>query len=125
MLAYWSTLDKNRIDWLAPANEHHVASFPMVPFCSRIEHGRFTFEHRKISLPANNPPEPHAIHGWGYQRRWQLDSHTKNEACLTLEQSAGEWPWRHDMRQWLALHMACYARARGRPLEGGDRRRPV
>ena len=48
------------------------ASFPLVPFSGRINHGRFRFGDRTHSLVPNYPPEPHAIHGDGWTSAWTV-----------------------------------------------------
>ena len=89
--------------WLAAANENHPAAFAMVPFCSRIQHGRFTFEMRDIQLPANNPPEAHAIHGQGFQRPWSLVEAGDSHAAIKYEHASADWPWTYSVQQEIAL----------------------
>lgn len=47
----------------------HYGSFPMVPWCGRIEHGEFRNGGTKYQLPLNSPP--HAIHGTGRDTVWK------------------------------------------------------
>ncbi len=44
--------------------------FPMVPFAGRIRRGRFSFDGAELQLPIGLPP--HAIHGFGYLRPWEV-----------------------------------------------------
>ena len=48
------------------------ASFPLVPFSGRVDHGRFRFDGRSYTLAPNFPPEPHAIHGDGWTSPWTV-----------------------------------------------------
>ena len=90
-------------DILRPAigtdDPRQSSAFPMLPFIGRITNGRFEFEGRRISLPANMPPEPHAIHGRGWQSTWSAD---EGDRELTLSQShdgQNDWPWAYSAKQ--------------------------
>jgi aldose 1-epimerase len=70
------------------------ACFPLVPYCNRIRDGRFTFAGRNVMLPANFPPEPHSLHGFGWQQAWTLESRAETKCVLLHEyDGAGPWPW--------------------------------
>lgn len=75
------------------------AAFPMVPFVGRIAEGRFTFEGRDIALPPNMPPEPHAIHGQGWQVPWRLARQARSSATLVYEHDGSIWPWTYRAEQ--------------------------
>lgn len=90
--------------WLVRPAGEDAASFPLVPFCSRIREGRFTFGSRLVRLPANNPPEVHAIHGHGFQREWELVERTARRAVLRYRHGGSAWPWAYEVQQTLALH---------------------
>jgi aldose 1-epimerase len=68
-----------------------MACFPMVPFANRIAQGRFRHagvEHRV----ARNVPEPHPLHGHGWQAAWTVRN--RDGGSTTLEfRSGAEWPW--------------------------------
>ncbi len=61
-------------------------SFPMVPWAGRLRHGRFRFSGRDHQMPLDLPP--HAIHGLGYVRPWDVEP----TGDLTLELGA-PWPF--------------------------------
>lgn len=61
--------------------------YAMAPFAGRIRNGRFTFGGRTWELPINRAP--HAIHGTGFERPWQV----RDEATLTFELDE-PWPFR-------------------------------
>lgn len=74
-----------------------AACIPLVPWGNRIRLGRFRFGGHEVVLPANNPPERHAVHGIGWVRPWILAELVGASAELVLDHAgaaAGEpWPW--------------------------------
>jgi len=79
------------------------AAFVMVPFIGRIAQGRFDYQGRQISLPANLPPEPHAIHGHGWQAVWQIEAQADTALSLLYYHPADAWPWTYQARQHFTL----------------------
>lgn len=79
------------------------AAFPLVPFSGRIDHGRFSLDGQRIDLPANMPPEPHAIHGHGWQSSWRVGDQSTQRARLELVHAAAAWPWDYQATQTFAL----------------------
>ena len=59
---------------------------------------------RTEALARNFPPEPHAIHGVGFEKPWQVESRAADSAQLRLTHrpDAG-WPWAFDARQRITL----------------------
>lgn len=81
-----------------------MACFPMVPWCNRVRDARFAWRGRDIALPVNFAPEPHSIHGLGWQREWQCEPQTEAECALTLEHAGDtEWPWAWRAMQHIRL----------------------
>lgn len=85
-----------------------TAAFPMVPFIGRITKGQFQFQGTAFTLPPNMPPEPHAIHGHGWQSAWDLSTgsptsiHSTSEGYAQLTHShtgATGWPWPYTATQ--------------------------
>lgn len=77
-----------------------TSSFPLVPYTNRIDRGLFTFAGREVTLPATAGFEPHALHGVGWQRPWQLLHKSPTSADLMLKAGPGpDWPW-----AWTASH---------------------
>jgi aldose 1-epimerase len=77
-----------------------LASFPLVPWSNRIGNGRFVWAGRKIAITPNFAPEPHAIHGIGWEDAWQVAAQSQNSATLTLEHPGdARWPWAFSARQ--------------------------
>ena len=69
------------------------AAFPMVPFVGRIHNGQCAINGSTIQLHPNLQPEPHAIHGYGWQSAWKVSSHEADTITLVHEHSADAWPW--------------------------------
>ncbi len=97
--AYETDLGHERLPWLHAATRDFPASFPLVPFASRIFHGRFEFGGHTVALPGNNPPEPHAIHGHGWQKAWDVTEFSSDMACLRYLHEADAWPWVYEAVQ--------------------------
>jgi aldose 1-epimerase len=97
---------------LRPAREMAVAArdplrlacYVLVPFSNRVRDARFTFEGHTYQLARNFPPEPHAIHGNGWQRAWQVARTDGREAVLALDHDPGRdgadaWPFAYRAEQ--------------------------
>ena len=104
-----------QIHWLRPAtasaladrDARGMACFPLVPFSNRIRDGRFTFGGRAIVLPPNFPPEPHAVHGQGWQAAWTLVEQAPSSATIEYLHAPGAWPFAYRARQSFALEPTC------------------
>lgn len=67
-------------------------SYPMVPWCGRIRHGRFDFQGREYRLPANLGG--HAIHGVGFVMPWEVLEQGPHHAWLELAMPTDHrWPF--------------------------------
>jgi aldose 1-epimerase len=82
------------------------ASFPLVPFCNRIPHGRFVFGGREVVLPPNLPGHPHPLHGQGWRSAWTVESAADGEALLSYEHASDAWPWTYRAEQCFQVHEA-------------------
>ena len=81
-----------------------MSSFPLVPYSNRIGQARFEWQGEAISLRPNFAPEPHAIHGVGWQRRWTVIDNTPASATLSLAHPGDEdWPWPFLAEQHITL----------------------
>ncbi|WP_431043505.1 aldose 1-epimerase [Streptomyces sp. P1-3] len=65
-------------------------SFPMVPWCGRVELGQFRNGGERHQLPLNAPP--HAIHGTGRDTAWRPAHVTETAASFTYDLAA-PWPY--------------------------------
>jgi len=90
---------------ISPNDPRETSAFPMVPFIGRITEGKFAFDGQNIELAENMPPEPHAIHGRGWQTPWDAMSGQQGEICLVhTYEGHDDWPWAYDAKQrFLAL----------------------
>ena len=93
---------------IPPYAQPRLASFVMVPFCSRVTGGRFHYARQQVQLTPNFVPEPHCIHGFGWQSRWRIQDQEANSCTLTYShdvEASGRtgWPWRFHVAQHFAL----------------------
>lgn len=99
-------------DILRPAAQAEIAAglvrrmacYPLVPYSNRIGGAQLRFAGQTQALRPNFAPEPHAIHGVGWQRPWAVQS--QGEASLVLELHHvpdADWPYRFAARQTLSL----------------------
>jgi aldose 1-epimerase len=83
---------------------HSSASYPLVPYSNRIAHAQLHWQGTRYALQANFAPEPHAIHGVGWQRAWAVHAARSDFAHLTLQHTAdADWPLAFDAWQTFAL----------------------
>lgn len=87
-----------------PFDARDYGAFPMLPFVGRIYNGEFQFNGASIQLPANMRPEPHAIHGQGWQTAWRTEALTETTATLLCQHSAETWPWSYEAKQSFQVH---------------------
>lgn len=80
-----------------------AACFPLVPFSNRIADGRLRFRGRTYELASNFPPEPHAIHGHGWQSPWEVADAKPSRAELTFRHAVPGTPFDYEARQVFAL----------------------
>jgi aldose 1-epimerase len=80
-----------------------AACFPLVPFSNRIADGRFRFRGRIYELAKNFPPEPHAIHGQGWQNPWVVAAASADRAELTFRHGVSGTPFDYRARQIFTL----------------------
>jgi aldose 1-epimerase len=77
-----------------------AGSYPLVPFSNRIGQATLHWQGTHHPLVSNNAPEPHAIHGVGWQRPWQLLDGDEQFALLSYEHRADPaWPFAFDCSQ--------------------------
>jgi aldose 1-epimerase len=103
------------LDILRPAPESAIVArrvremgcYPLVPYANRIGHGRLHAGSNIHRLRPNFPPEPHAIHGVGWQRAWRVTESSATRAVMTLSQVPdADWPFRFACTQRFELRDA-------------------
>lgn len=104
-----ATLRRDGLDVLRPmplaaTSPLEAGCFPLVPYCNRIREGRFRFGGHEAVLPRNFAPEPHSLHGIGWQHPWRVERRTESE-CLLVHDYDGEdaWPWAYRTEQRVRL----------------------
>ena len=86
---------------LAAANVRAASCYALVPYSNRIADARLSFAGREYALARNFGDHPHAIHGVGWQRAWDVQEATAHRARLALVHdargvNATAWPWPFD-----------------------------
>jgi aldose 1-epimerase len=92
---------------VAAGNPSNLACFPLVPFANRIGGSRFCFAGREYQLTPNRPPDPMAIHGFGFQAAWRVDAVNHQAARLTYEHHAPNSPFHFRAEQTFHLEPSC------------------
>jgi aldose 1-epimerase len=76
------------------------ASYPLVPFSNRIARAQFQWQGQHHTLRPNFPPEPHMIHGVGWQHAWQVREATPQHCVLDLSHGGdANWPFAFEATQ--------------------------
>jgi aldose 1-epimerase len=82
----------------------HSACFPLVPYANRIAGGRFSFGGRDMALPLNFGDHPNTLHGFGWQRPWEVAEFRPDRARLAHTHNGSDgWPWRYRAEQLFEL----------------------
>lgn len=85
---------------IATPNVRQMACYPLIPYSNRIGQATLEFGQKTHQLRRNFGDEPHAIHGLGWQRRWQVDNQSNDALTLSLRHAAdADWPFRFDAVQ--------------------------
>lgn len=85
-----------------PANSHDVllsSCFPLVPYANRIADGRFTFEGHEVELEVLPQFSPHALHGDGWRKPWEMLDSQDGSISLVYRHAADAWPWSYEATQ--------------------------
>lgn len=90
-----------------------TSSFPLVPYSNRIASGCFDWAGERVSLPPHPIAYPHAIHGVGWQRAWEVTQSRTDAVHMALHHIADSgWPWSFYAEQivsigpdWLTIDM--------------------
>ena len=79
--------------------------FPLVPYSNRIGNGLLPLEGKAYALLRGNfLPEPHSIHGFGWQRVWQVDQQDATSVSLVLKHASDDdWPFSCECRMQFVL----------------------
>lgn len=78
--------------------------YPLVPYSNRIAHATLLWQGTQHPLVRNNGAEPHAIHGIGWQRPWEVLESDERSALLCYEHRPDSaWPFAFDSSQTVQL----------------------
>ena len=92
------------VDPASMTTVRQAASYPLVPFSNRIGYGQLHWAGTNHPLITNFAPEPHTIHGVGWQRPWTVLESDAHMALLSFEHRAdGSWPFDFDTSQAFKL----------------------
>ncbi len=100
------------LDLLRPTTEtaieqglvRQMGIFPLVPYSNRIGNGQLPLAENSVQLRANFPPEPHSIHGFGWQRAWQVQDQEAAGVNLLLAHTPDhDWPFACECRMRVVL----------------------
>lgn len=81
-----------------------AGSYPLVPFSNRVAHATLLWQGTSHPLVRNNADEPHAIHGVGWQRPWEVLEQDGAFAMLAYEHRPDDaWPFAFDCSQTFRL----------------------
>mgnify|MGYP005805969379 CR=1 FL=1 len=81
-----------------------AGSYPLVPFSNRIAQATLLWQGTQHPLVRNDGAEPHAIHGVGWQRPWQVLESESDFALLAYEHRPdAAWPFAFDSSQTLRV----------------------
>lgn len=81
-----------------------AGSYPLVPFSNRVAHATLLWQGTSHPLVRNNADEPHAIHGVGWQRPWEVLEQDGTFAMLAYEHRPDDaWPFAFDCSQTFRL----------------------
>jgi aldose 1-epimerase len=84
-----------------------AASYPLVPFSNRVGQARLVWAGTSHPLIQNSAAEPHAMHGVGWQRPWEVLDDSAQFAMLSYEHKADSaWPFAFDCSQAFRLGQA-------------------
>ncbi len=86
------------------ASARQAGSYPLVPFSNRIGQAALHWQGTSHPLVRNNGDEPHAIHGVGWQRPWEVLEADQRFAMLSFEHRPdAAWPFAFDASQTFRL----------------------
>ncbi len=91
-----------------PAHDLHsvrqAGSYPLVPFSNRVSQATLQWQGTDHPLVKNWAPDPHAIHGVGWERPWAVLEASDSFALLSYEHKAdASWPFDFDSSQAFKL----------------------
>lgn len=88
----------------APRDVRLSSSYPLVPYSNRVGFARLPWRGTEHRLVPNFAPEPHAIHGLGWRRPWDVEQLDGASVRLRLNHEPdADWPFAFEVLQELRL----------------------
>lgn len=82
------------------AQVRQMGCYPLVPYSNRIGNATLRVGEEVFPLRPNFPPEPHALHGVGWQRAWKVGPRSATSIELELAHAPDDdWPFRFEAHQ--------------------------
>lgn len=102
---WWGAQEVLRSTPAAALQSVRVAgSYPLVPYSNRMGWRQLHWAGQEYELPLNFAPEPHSIHGVGWERAWVVEQASATQAVLAYRHTAdASWPFAFDSHQTFAL----------------------
>ncbi len=81
-----------------------AASYPLLPYSNRMAQAVLHWQGQQHPLFKNWAPDPHAIHGVGWERAWSVLAQTPHSALLGYQHAPdASWPFAFDATQSFTL----------------------
>jgi aldose 1-epimerase len=78
--------------------------WPLVPFCNRAWGGLIRTGDTAISVPLNEPENDAAVHGFGTQSPWVIESQHANAVTMRHRKTDGDDPYRYCA--WISISLS-------------------
>lgn len=80
------------------------ASYPLVPYSNRVGNALLQWQGREYPLVRNWQPDPHSIHGVGWERPWLVQEATGTHTQLVYEHRSDDaWPFDFEASQTIRI----------------------
>lgn len=90
-----------------PEGPRHSGGYVLAPYSNRIADAAFSWQGETICLKRNFGNHPHSLHGFAWQRAWELvrqDEQSQDRATLVLHHLPDtDWPWSCKVTQEVSL----------------------
>lgn len=81
-----------------------AGSYPLLPYSNRIGYCKLHWDGQDYLLAPNFAPEPHSIHGVGWERAWSVAEADAHHAVLRYAHPGdASWPFAFDSQQTFTL----------------------
>ena len=89
---------------IAEKSVRQMGVYTLVPYSNRLGQAKLIVGEKTFLLHPNFPPEPHAIHGFGWQRVWNVVKRNADSAELNLQHLPDiDWPFACEATQVVRL----------------------